>query len=482
MDRLVAVNNPGPSKVVVAHLHPGEVATSWQQSWMSSMAWDQSHHRRLFGEGGRLGLISTQAGAGQIGKCRNMAVRSFLDEHRDAELLLFVDSDMSWEPNAIDRLADLMDSTDLPIVGGLCFGQKVLGRDETHAPLTQWFPTIYRWVSEVNGFDTAYDYPADRVLEVGATGCAFVMMRRSCLEAIRAAEGDEWFSTVTVAGRPFGEDLSFCLRAKKHGFAVHVDTSVKTSHRKEVWFSEGDYRDSRRASASAVTVVVPVKDNLELTRTLVSQLREQGGYTEILLFDNGSTDPEMVEWLGSQDVADVFDASDCPGGISQMWNAGIAEALARHRGLADVVFLNNDVALGRQFVRRLVGGLRESGAQAVCGNYDGRAGSGVLPVRGICANRYDGHGGLAGFAFALSAEWLASGFRFDEGMAWWFSDNDLCLEIEQAGGWYGVVADALCEHVHGGSQTATPDWWAERVAADRAAFEAKWPNVSLVAA
>jgi dihydrolipoamide dehydrogenase len=73
----------------------------------------------------------------------------------------------------------------------------------------------------------------------------------------------------------------------------------------------------------------------------------------------------------------------------------------------------------------------------------------VQPVRGICANRYDGEGGLAGFAFCLRAEWLAGGFRFDEDMAWWFSDNDLCLQIEKAGGWYGVVFDAQVQHIRG---------------------------------
>ena len=119
---------------------------------------------------------------------------------------------------------------------------------------------------------------------------------------------------------------------------------------------------------------------------------------------------------------------------------------------------------------------------AVSGNYDGRQGSGVVPVSGICANRYDGTGGLAGFAFALRAEWIAGGFRFDESMRWWYSDNDLCLELEKAGAWYGIAVDALVEHLDGGSQTATPDGWADIIAADRAAFEAKWPHVKLTAA
>lgn len=479
--RLADTNQAGPLKLVIAHLHPGEVSTSWQQSLMNTIAYDQAHNQRLFDQRGRLGLISSHAGAGQLDRARNEGCAKFLDEHPDADLLMFIDSDMGWDADTVERLALTMEVSGLPIVGGLCFGQRVAGIGAQQSMAVEFFPTLYQWV-ESGGFDTAHEYPPDALVEVGATGAAFVMISRACLEGIRAAEGDTWFTPVDVAGRRFGEDMSFAIRARRCGFPLHVDTGAKASHMKSVWFTDSDYRMLRRPSASAVTVVIPVKDNLAMTRDLVGQLFAQGGFTDLILFDNGSTDPAMREWLESQQVADVFDASECPGGISQMWNAGIDEAVRRHRGLADVVFLNNDVRVGPQFLQRLVHGLRSSTAQAVCANYDGRKGTGVLPVRGICANRYDGQGGLAGFAFALRAEWLAGGFRFDEGMAWWFSDNDLCLSVEKAGGWYGVVADATCVHLDGGSNTATPDWWGERVEMDRAAFAAKWPDVQLVPA
>ncbi len=105
----------------------------------------------------------------------------------------------------------------------------------------------------------------------------------------------------------------------------------------------------------------------------------------------------------------------------------------------------------------------------------------MLPVQGICAGRMDGTGGLAGFAFAVRSDFL-DGYRFPTDMSWWYGDNDLCLSIEQAGGWYGIVPDALVEHVGGGSKTERPADWEERIAADRAAFEAKWPEVTLVPA
>jgi GT2 family glycosyltransferase len=472
--RLQEVNRTGG--LVIAHLHPGEVSTTFQQSLMNTI----SANPRMQLDGGRLGLISTHAGAGQLDRARNDAVRAFLDDY-DADLLLFVDSDMGWEPEAPEQLARALEHHNLPILGGLCFGQKVTGQRKYQAPDTQSFPTLYAWNLNGNGFDTKFDYPPDAIVEVSATGGAFLMITRSCLEAIREAEGDEWFTPVRVRehAKPFGEDMSFCMRARRNDFPVHVHTGVRTTHRKDHWITEADYRDSRRPAGAAVTVVIPVKDNLALTRTLLGDLVSEGGYTDILIFDNGSG-PETREWLEAQSEADVFDAEGA--GIHDMWNAGIEEALRRHGGMADVVFLNNDIRCGPRFLRRLVGGMRDSMTCAVSGNYDGRPGAGVIPLQGICANRYDGTGGLAGFAFALRAEWIQTGYRFPTDMMWWFGDNDLCLSIEKAGGWYGMALDALCEHVGGGSNTETPEDWDAQIAKDQAAFLTKWPTVKLTAA
>lgn len=484
--RLAEVNRAGqaPAKVCIAHLHPGEVSTSFARSIQNTMLLDLANHRRLISDSGAFGMISTQQGAGRIDRGRNAAVTDFLDRphHADADYLLFADSDMGWDHDSVEVLAQSMDDTGHPIIGGLCFGTKPVGLGDQEAMDTTDFPTLYRWIDGAAqpGFDTAFEYPPDQIVEISATGAAFLMIRRSCLEAIRAAEGaDCWFDLITVedgkTGRTFGEDMSFCMRARAHGFPVHVHTGVRTSHMKDRWITESSYRESRRPASSAVTVVIPVKDRFDLTRSLVSQLLEQGGWNDLLIFDNGSSDPEMVAWLQSQQVATVFDASGKS--IHEMWNAGIDEALRLHGGLADVVILNNDLDLGPRFCQRLIGGMRDTAAAAVSGNYDARKVGGVQPVRGICAGRYDGTGGLAGFAFALRAEWVATGYRFPSDLAWYFGDNDLCLSIEEAGGWYGIVGDARLTHIDGGGQTSG-SLIGPTYQADEAAFRAKWERVA----
>ena len=473
-------------KVVIANLHPGDVSASFSESKMFMAIHDfagPGHLLHTNERGATFGYESISCGAGRIADGRNAAVSRFLLTFPDAEWLLFIDSDMGFERDSLDRLLAVADPTTRPVMGALCFAAKHGGTGSTYNEHVSWVPTLYG-VNPDGTYGATYDYPRDACVEVAATGAAFLLIHRTVLEDIaNAAGGPVWFDNLaSTDGKAWqGEDLSFCRRVRDAGHSVWVHTGVRTSHHKDVWFTEDDYAELRMPASTAVTVVIPVKDNLEMTRALIGQLYEQGGYTDILIFDNGSTDPEMVAWLESQPVASVFDASGL--NIHEMWNHGVAEAVRRHGGRADVVLLNNDLQIGPRFLRRLIRGLHvDPACAAVCGNYDGRPTVGTVPVFGICAGRYDGKGGLAGFAFAISAEWVASGYRFPEEMSWWYGDNDLCLSIEKAGGWYGLVSDAGVLHLDGGSQTERDPEWEQIVAADRAAFEAKWPGVTLVPA
>ncbi len=481
-EQFKAVNTPvGNGKCLLTYLHPGEVSTSMHHSVLGMVAYDSANSGRFICDG-RLAVSAQQCGAGRLSTGRNQAVAQFLD-HWTAEWLFMVDADMGWDPDAADALIAAADPDERPVVGGLCFGAKRAGEGRAHAMRVHFFPTLYKLHVNDEGhrsFDPAYEWPRGKVVEVGGTGAAFLMIHRSVLERIRDRWGDTWFNEVSEHGHNFGEDLSFCLKLIDLGVPLFVHTGVQTSHHKDMWVDLSVFDQMRRVTSPAMSVVVPVKDNFEMTRALLAQLFEQGGYDDLLVFDNGTTNPDMVEWLAEQGFAEVFDATGAS--IHEMWNAGIAEAKARHGGRADVLFLNNDLRLGDSFVQRMSAGLHSDPTLcAVSGNYDGRRGSGVIPVRGISAGRMDGTGGLAGFAFMVRAEFL-DGYEFPTDMRWWYGDNDLCLSIERDGGWYGIVPDALVEHLDGGSRTERPADWDEIIAADRLAFMAKWPDVKLSAA
>lgn len=459
-----------PGSLVVAYLHGGEVAHSFHHSERALWQHDVLNHRRL------AGFIAQECGAGRITDGRNDAVGRFLAT-TDGEWLAFVDSDMGYEPDTFDRLIAAADPQHRPIVGALAFGQRRGAPGPGASARMQSFPTIYRWVDGdgISGCAPVYDYPRDALVECDATGAACFIVHRSVLMhlAREYPSPRQWFDEMIVRGRVFGEDLTFFRRCKDLGYPVFVHTGVQTSHYKHGYLTE---ETQPFIEDIPNFVVIPMKDRMDLTRSLLEQLAEQDEYAEIFVLDNGSSEETKAQLADAADLPPrvrVFDATGL--NIHQMWNAGLNEA-QRRAWPCNVAILNNDLKVGPRFLSGLAHALRHDELlAAVSPNYDGRDlnGADVQYVSEICAARYDGTGGLAGFAFMLKVE---AGYRFPEQLNWWYGDNDLLASIQYAGSRAGIVLGTTCEHVDGGSQTA--DWddpdVQKLLAADRAWFQAKW--------
>ena len=455
---------------VLAYLHPGEVSHSFHQSVVKMLMHDLANGQRL------AGLLIEECGAGRITDGRNTVVRKFLAS--DAEWLAFVDADMGFEPDTFHRLLDAADPTERPIVGGLAFAARKGPDTSCGARSFQQVPTVYRWLDDgdVAGFAPIHNYPRDTLVACDATGAACLVIHRTVLEKLATVfpHPRQWFDETLYKGQVFGEDMTFCRRAIEHGFPVHVHTGVKTSHYKHTYLDEQSYGDPNDVPTF---VVVPMKNRMDLTRRLLQQLHEQGEYDRVFLFDNGSNRAtrNALETLDIPGV-EVFDADGW--NIHQMWNAGLQEAV-RRAWPCNVAILNNDLELGPEFLSGLGQALRSDPLlAAVSPNYDGRSGSGVEYTTDICAGRYDGSGGLAGFAFMLKGE---SGYTFPEELQWYFGDNDMVMAIRRAGSKAGIVLDTLCVHVNGGSQTG--DWddpkWKTVLDEDREVFLSRWPDLQL---
>lgn len=219
-------------------------------------------------------------------------------------------------------------------------------------------------------------------------------------------------------------------------------------------------------------IVIPVKNRLDLTWPLVEELVEQGGYDDLLVYDNGSDDGTWEFLLSLRKSLRPVKAKALT--LHEMWNDGIDRAKGRH-----VVFLNNDIALdGRpDWVGRLCAPLGEW--TALCPNYDKRLcfdKADIVPLAGIAAGRMDGSGGLAGFAFAVDGKWLKT-YRFPEKLKWWYGDNDLVMTLGRDGRKYGMAHAVEVTHLDGGSQTAKSYDLEQQKRRDRDAFEAKWDVV-----
>jgi hypothetical protein len=228
-------NKPKPvnlDTVVIGYIHPGTVSAFFTHSLIMSLMHDQGMNRRIVG-------IEQDWSSANVSMSRNDVTKRFLDD-TDAQWLWWIDSDMAWEPEALEQLLSVADPVTAPIVGGLCFG----------ASNGELFPTIYQ-LAEVEGKITTvriHDYEPNTLTPVAATGAAFLLIHRSALEAIRTKAYNKtftWFQETEMNGRPVGEDITFCLRALESGFKTYVHTGVEVGHHKSQLLTADLHRQQR---------------------------------------------------------------------------------------------------------------------------------------------------------------------------------------------------------------------------------------------
>jgi cephalosporin hydroxylase len=224
--------------VQVAYLHNENVSHSWVESMRRMWKYDLGH--------GRIAPdpLNLRCGAGMVAHIRNYGARLFLDK-TPHEWLLYVDTDMGFEPDSVHRLLDVADPAERPVVGALCFAMMEAAYDGMGGWRRTIVPTMYKLGKDTLGrpsFCYYGDYEEDTVTQVGGTGAAFLLIHRSALEKLRANHGDHWFDmTYDSQGDIVGEDISFCARLLQAGIVPVVHTGVKTTHHKEIWVSELDY-------------------------------------------------------------------------------------------------------------------------------------------------------------------------------------------------------------------------------------------------
>jgi hypothetical protein len=226
--------------VVVGYLDPGQWSASFGLSYRDLCLYDAASSRRIVREGGK--ELRQLCASGGIPEGRNTVAATFLDA-TDGEWLWFVDTDMSFAPDTVDRLVAAADSYARPVLGGLCFALRRLAPGtaaDLYAPDFAIVPTLYSFTDtgEELGFLPIRDYGRDQVVPVAGTGGACLLIHRDALAKVRAAHGDAWFDPIVHptgfkgGRRVFSEDLSFCVRLAGLGVPLHVDTRVKTAHAK----------------------------------------------------------------------------------------------------------------------------------------------------------------------------------------------------------------------------------------------------------
>ena len=221
---------------VIAWCDPGTVEGGFAKSLAQLVAYSVGNQELD-------GLIRKQSGP-RIEDTRNDLATGFLET--DSEWLLMVDSDMTFPPDALNRLLQVADPDTHPVVGGLCFGyQQGLGP----------FPTLYSWGT--GGARVMFDidsYP--EVCPVDATGAAFVLFHRTIFENYAVDTPLPWFRRSVHDNQMVGEDITFCIWLRQEGVPIHVLTSLEIGHVKQFEWSRSTY-EANRPDLSALWVPEP---------------------------------------------------------------------------------------------------------------------------------------------------------------------------------------------------------------------------------
>lgn len=215
-----------PDTVNISYVHPNIVTEGFARSLAQICLWPGNKI---------LGLTSASNPRHEV--ARNEAIREFLKS--PAEWNMWIDTDMTFDHDAVQRLRATALKHDADMVGGLAFIYK---RDQG---IIQ--PNAYTWGGPEKGFTDMEDYTSGTVYEIDGTGSAFMLIHRRVYEAW---DNEYWHQTWRehpTTGQPMGHDLAFCYQAtQKDGFKLLYDTGIKSGHTKHMVLTEDNYRASQQ--------------------------------------------------------------------------------------------------------------------------------------------------------------------------------------------------------------------------------------------
>lgn len=162
----------------------------------------------------------SQATGLYVDRLRDELAGRFLDRG-EGEWLLFVDSDMVWQPEDVDKLLDSGRSGRL-VVGGVYFNTTSEG------------VATVAWPGEPD--EKRLDWRGGGLKPVKAIGTGFLLIHADVLGDVREHFGAMFENqrNPDAPGGWVGEDVNFCWRAGQLGHQVWADCDVVLGHEKTI--------------------------------------------------------------------------------------------------------------------------------------------------------------------------------------------------------------------------------------------------------
>lgn len=178
----------------------------------------------------------------RIGKCfcqvikssliydaRNKLVQQAIDN--DFDRIMWLDSDIIFEPDLMRRLAEHLDNG-LEYISGLYFKRQYPTDPVCFKTITQ----VQEGRELITKALIYEDYPKDQLFEIDATGFGAVMMTVDLAKRVKDKYGLPFSPHLGL-----GEDMSFCWRAKQVGAKLYCDSRIKLKHIGSIAYTESTY-------------------------------------------------------------------------------------------------------------------------------------------------------------------------------------------------------------------------------------------------
>lgn len=135
----------------------------------------------------------------------------------EADWVLWLDSDMVFEPNLLQKMLSVCTENNIDFLTALCFRRK--------PPYT---PCLFDRLDRVdNGASyTALMSVPDGRFRVGGCGFAGVLLSTDVLMSVAAKFNGRMFDPF----EGFGEDVAFCWRARQCGYEIWCDSDIEMGH------------------------------------------------------------------------------------------------------------------------------------------------------------------------------------------------------------------------------------------------------------
>lgn len=136
----------------------------------------------------------------------------------ECDRVLWLDSDMVFAPDILERLSKTMEETKADIVTGLYFRR-----------VPPYTPVLYKKLEAKDDLQAEYeefkDLPDEETFEVAGCGFGCVLMGTDVFLSLDSKFGQLFNPTPGM-----GEDLAFCWRARQCGYKIICDKSIELGH------------------------------------------------------------------------------------------------------------------------------------------------------------------------------------------------------------------------------------------------------------